>query len=431
MWTQAQQQRLDEISAELIPLVESKSISDAAYCRMKSLTDEGERLLTKKNTHQAALKWAGSADPIPYGGPTNGYGDRDNGIAFKGFGPGMENRIQPTSVYSMDREQIAALKQAAQQRMPFKVHVGSKGLEHGFMDGMRTKAALTEGGLNNALPPIQQPGPGGFWGLPYELTRVANFFPAAAMDGPGIAYFKHTANAAEAAYTAEGATKPDISPTVTETYVRPAKVAGRFLATHELVQDAGDAFAQMLVTELARSVYNAESNLLLNGTTGANGFAGINNVSGTLTTALDSANSESPLDTLSRAFVALRNDYFVPDRVFIHPSTLGAIRRLKDDNHRYQLDLLQGAGAISGTNEEETIFGVPCTQTTQQAAGTAAVLSVQSGAAVLYVREALTTFFDPYSQASSNIYQYIAETRIALATPRPTAINLVSGLPTS
>jgi hypothetical protein len=58
-------------------------------------------------------------------------------------------------------------------------------------------------------------------------------------------------------------------------------------------------------------------------------------------------------------------------------------------------------------------------------------LSVSSGAAVVYVRESLTTFFDPYGQAASNIYQFIAETRLALATPRPGAICLVSGLPTS
>jgi hypothetical protein len=77
------------------------------------------------------------------------------------------------------------------------------------------------------------------------------------------------------------------------------------------------------------------------------------------------------------------------------------------------------------------LWGVRCVQSTQQPAGTAAVLSVASGAAVVYIREALTTFFDPYSQASSNIYQYIAETRIALATPRPSAINHVTGLPAS
>jgi hypothetical protein len=53
-------------------------------------------------------------------------------------------------------------------------------------------------------------------------------------------------------------------------------VAGRVLLTHEIVQDARDAFALTIVAELARSVYNAESNLLLNATVGANGFAGVN-----------------------------------------------------------------------------------------------------------------------------------------------------------
>jgi hypothetical protein len=140
---------------------------------------------------------------------------------------------------------------------------------------------------------------------------------------------------------------------------------------------------------------------------------------------------QDALDTLSKAFVDLRSDFFVPDLVFIHPGTLGAIRRLRDQNKRLQLELIQGAGAIDGTSEQETLWGVPVVQTTQQAAGSAAVLSVRSGAAVVYVREALTTFFDPYSQASSNVYQYISECRLALASPRPGATNLVSGLPTS
>jgi hypothetical protein len=34
------------------------------------------------------------------------------------------------------------------------------------------------------------------------------------------------------------------------------------------------------------------------------------------------------------------------------------------------------------------------------------------GSAV-YIREALTTFFDPYSQIANNIYQFVAETRLA------------------
>jgi hypothetical protein len=390
--------------------------------------------MIEKRNYKKAASMGSYASPAEHGFANRNPGDADNGLAFKGFGPGIENQIRPTSMYEMDREQIDALKQAALQGMKgFKVQVGSKGIEHGHF-GIRDKAAVTEGGLTpNLLPPIQQMGPGGFWGLPYELTRAANHLPNVAMPpGGGVSYFQHTANAAEAAYTAEGATKPDNSPTIKEQYIKAAKASGRVLLTHEIVQDAGDAFAQTIVAELARSVYNAESNLLLNGTTGANGFAGINQLTGTMTRAADIGTTDTDaLDTLSKAFVDLRSDFFVPDLVFMHPGTLGAIRRLRDQNKRLQLELIQGAGAIDGTSEQETLWGVPVVQTTQQAAGTAAVLSVQSGAAVVYVREALTTFFDPYSQASSNVYQYIAETRLALASPRPGAINLVSGLPTS
>ncbi len=137
------------------------------------------------------------------------------------------------------------------------------------------------------------------------------------------------------------------------------------------------------------------------------------------------------LDILNKAFVDLRAHYFEPDVVFVSPATLGAIRRLRDSNNRPQLDLLAGARAIDGTSDQETLWGVNVVQTTQQADGTAAILSVNSGAAVVYVRESLTTFFDPYSQIANNLYQYVAETRICLAVPRPGAINLVSGLPTT
>ena len=429
MWSKAKQARMDEIHDELGLMLRTKNFSSG---EMDKLVTEGERLVTERDNYQKAKGMGSYASPSEYGMAGTNPGD-DNGFAFKGFGPGMEHQIRPMSMYALDKSQIAALQQAGRQGTGFRVQLGSKGIEHGFMGGqIRSKAAVTEGGLTpNLLPPIQQVGPLGFWGLPYELTRVANFLTPVAMDGPGIAYFQHTGNSVEAAYTAEGATKPDLTPTITETYVKPAKVAGRVNLTHELLQDAGDAFANNLVSELARSVYNAESNLLLNGTSGANGFNGINQVSGTLTTALDTGTDEVPLDTINRAIVALRNDYFIPDLCFIHPSTMGALRRYKDANNRYQLELLQGARSISQTSEQEELWGVPVVQTTQQAAGTAAMLSIQSGAAILYIRENLSTFFDPYSQAASNIYQYIAETRIALATPRPGAINLISGLPTS
>jgi hypothetical protein len=423
------------INARVLDIVNELSSKGVSEARVKELSAEMDRLGVQRRTNTKAAGYASYASPAEWDGTANpgGFNDGTGGpeLAFKGFGSGLENRIRPTSMYSMDKAQANALQQAARQRTPMRVEIGSKGLEHGFM-GLRDKAAVTEGGLTpNLLPPVQQMGERGWYGIPYELTRVANFLPNIAFNAPGVAYWRHDSNGQEAAYTAEAGTKPDLTPVITEQYVRPAKVAGRINLTHELVQDAGDVFASHLVTDLARSVYNAESNLLLNGTTSGNGFNGLNQVSGVLTQAYNGTNDVDQLDTLSKAFVKLRQDFFEPDLAFISPATMGALRRLRDANHRPQLDLLAGARAIDQTSEQETLWGVPVVQTTQQADGTAAILSVKNGAAVVYVREALTTFFDPYSQAASNIYQFIAETRLALAVPRPGAICLVTGLPDS
>ena len=99
----------------------------------------------------------------------------------------------------------------------------------------------------------------------------------------------------------------------------------------------------------------------------------------------------------------------------VHP---GSIRRLRDLNNRPNWTCWP-ARADQPDQRRRNAVGRADRQTTQQAAGTAAVLSVQYGAAVVYIRENLVTFFDPYSQIASNIYQYVAETRIALAAPAP------------
>jgi hypothetical protein len=254
-------------------------MSDKQHAYINKLMKEDKYLQEELDiidrTKASALKLGGTASPEEYGMSNTNPGSA--GFSLPGI-PGMENRIAPTSMYSLDRTQIKALQQAAQQRTPLKVTLGSKGIEHGEWGGqIRQKSAVTEGGLTpNLLPPIQQPGNYGFWSLPYELTRVANFLDNVPMTGPGVAYFRHDSNGAEAAYVAEAGPKPDLTPVVTEQYIRPAKVAGLINLTHELVMDTSDAFAGHLVTDLARSLYNQESNLLLNGTVGANGFAGIN-----------------------------------------------------------------------------------------------------------------------------------------------------------
>lgn len=428
----AAEARIKEIALEMQRIGNNPNASQKMIEHGWRINDEADELVTQLKTHQKGVRMSSYASPSEHGYSDTNPGDNDNGPAFKGFAPGMENRIRPTSMYELDKPQLMALKQAGQQGTSFRVAVGSKGIEHGsFTGNVRAKAALTEGSISSALPPIQQLGDRGYWGLPYEETRVANFLPNVAMDGPGVSYFRHLSNGAEAAYTPENTLKPDISPDIDNVYLKPAKVAGRVELTHEMMMDAGDEFSSKLIADLARSLYNAESGLLLNGTVSANGFDGINSVSGTLTTAYSSTTDTDQLDTISKAMVALRADFFTPDLILMNPADLGRLRRLRDKNNRLQLDLLSGPRGVDQTSDDENLWGCRIVQTTMQTAGSAAVLSIQSGAAAVYVREALTTFFDPYSQISTNVVQYVAETRLALAVPRPGAICLISGLPTT
>ena len=169
-----------QIRARVQDIYDELSSKDVSAARVKELGAEMDRLGVAHRTHQKATSMASYASPNEHNGSFNpgGFSDGTNPagseIAYRGLAPGMENRIDPVSMYSIDKTQIKALQQAAQQGTPFKVQFGRKGIEHGNFGGqIRAKAAVTEGGLTpNLLPPIQQLGDRGWFSLPYELTRV-------------------------------------------------------------------------------------------------------------------------------------------------------------------------------------------------------------------------------------------------------------------
>jgi hypothetical protein len=145
--------------------------------------------------------------------------------------------------------------------------------------------------------------------------------------------------------------------------------------------------------------------------------------------------SDTPLDALSKAFVDLRTGsaFAEPDLVIVHPSTLGALCRPKDLQNRYLLDVYLGPAALDQRAEEESIWGVRTCQSTMCPAGSAVVMSIQSGAAVGWIRMSLTVEFNSWGDTEwkTNTYSWRAEERISLSVPRPAAINIVTGLPTS
>jgi hypothetical protein len=139
--------------------------------------------------------------------------------------------------------------------------------------------------------------------------------------------------------------------------------------------------------------------------------------------------------------------------VWLNPSTLGALRRAKDAEGRYLLDLLSGPLNLTAYGQPGTgpagepnkysvipqgssassgnLWGAQIFTSTQVTAGTAVVMSVKAGAGIFWQRLGLLIMFDPYTLLSSNEYRWVAEERIAFACPRPAAINIVTGLPTA
>ena len=71
--------------------------------------------------------------------------------------------------------------------------------------------------------------------------------------------------------------------------------------------------------------------------------------------------------------------------------------------------------------------------------GKALVLSIQGGAAFGWIRMKLELMYNPYGSTTgagadlwrTNQYSWRAEERVSLSVPRPSAICVVSNLPTS
>jgi hypothetical protein len=396
---------------------------------------------------------------------------------------------RPQTPMQLSDHQIKALYAAACNRMPLSMELnasdapyaggyGGGGVTDATLKGFTTKAAATGtvsesglgGGFSGNLPPVQS-----LYavGLGYEPTRISSYLPGATMQGPSATWLSHVGNTQEASGTPELAIKGIIAPSITENQVRPQKIAGIVSTSLEAWQDTENygegALASWLPAELTRSLINTESQYLLTATTGStNAFGGPTgatfdgwfNTTGTLTRAADTAGGEFPLDTLNKAMIDVRTGpgYAEPDLCVMHPTTLGALRRLRDNQGRYILDLLAGPLGLTADGSQRiaapperanafsvvpqgneggfygNLWGVPIVASTQCPAGSAVVASIKAGGGLFWQRLGLMLQFSmglPGSEWESNAYSWRVEERVALSVPRPSALNIVDGLPTA
>lgn len=438
--------RLKEITVDLKRLCNqpAENLSDKQVAYLRQITDEAWELDAQLDTHKKAASMSSYASPEEWGyantnpdnGGVPGYG---TGVQWKSFGlPSGAPQVAPPTL-DISSEQVKSLFDAAKAGAPYKVQLGQKD----FASSMRLKTAgapLSESGLNNQLPAIQVPGPYGQYLKPFEPFRLLANIPTVAMTGPSAAYLQHTSNTNHAARVAEGAAKPSLGPVVTETFIKPMKIAATVEATMEMLQDH-EAFAAWLPVMLQQEVINSESEALIaqnasGGPTGSE-FDGLLAVSGTQA---QDATGLTFADALSLAYVKLRTGsaFCEPDLVITSPATAAAALRSKSTTGAYIFDVVRGPSGLNQQNEFD-VFGVRTVTSSQCPDGTAIVMSINGGAAVGWIRMGLEIMYNPYGGTTdagddlwrTNQYSWRAEERISLSVPRPAAICIVDNLPTT
>jgi len=435
--------RIKEISAEVERISKNPQSSKKMIDHAHRLIDEGEELRVQLANYRKACRMSNYASPARVGSRRQQSGRFRWRIRLRHRRP--VEVIRPTSgapqvpppPLHVSDEQVKSLFDSAKAGVPYRVQLGQRD----FASGLRDKVAgapLTESGLNNQLPAIQVPGPYGQYGKPYEPFRLLSAIPTVAMTGPSAAYLQHISNTNEATRIAEGAAKPSLGPTVTETFIKPLKIAATVEASMEILQDH-EQFAAWLPTELQRSVINQESLYLFranaSGGPTAPEFNGLLATSGTLA---QDATGLTFADALSLAYVKIRTGsaFAEPDLVITSPTTAAAALRTKTTQGAYIFDIVRGPGALNQQNEFD-VFGVRTVTSSQCPDGTAIVLSIQGGAAVGWIRMGLELMYIPYGGTTdagtdlwrTNQYSWRAEERISLSVPRPSAICVVTNLP--
>jgi HK97 family phage major capsid protein len=251
--------------------------------------------------------------------------------------------------------------------------------------------------------------------------RLLDHLPVIGMSAPSLEFVVHSSSSGgPPAITAEGATKPDITLTLTQNTITAQKISCTFGLSWEIQVD----FPTILTYaqgEIFKQVIDAENTALINGSSGIVGFQ---QTSGILTLAYSTGNY---LDTFSQGIENLRTGSALAtaNLIVIHPGTFGAVRRQKDAQNRYILN------PDPEIDQAGQIWGVECLQTTAQPAGTALLLDTEKFGfvAVRQNLEIMSGYTNDDFQR--NINRWAVEERLNIAVERPSAVLNITGLPTS
>jgi len=350
--------------------------------------DQVEQKMAEMRTHEASSR--------RFSNIMHGTGDvwqpRTKAMGMPSFAPA----IMP------DPEQTEALFNAVRTKQSLRVEVQTK----------------TTNSIGGVAPAVLLPG---LLERTHEPQRIMDALPATAMSAPSVAYLRHNSTTGSPATVAPGGLKPELSFLVDSVTIRAAKIAAHVAVNDEDMADYHD-FEQYVGVELMRAIIDTENGQLLNGAGVGTDLSGMLNTTGALTRALG---TDTPLDAVEQSINDLRvgSAFAVADLLVMHPTTRSKLRRQKDGYGRYLIN------PDPTVDEADALFGISLVVTTTCPIGT--VLVADAGkAAMVYVRQGLSIETTPYNtdDFTHNLTRFRCEERLALATPRPAAMCIVTGL---
>jgi len=301
-----------------------------------------------------------------------------------------------------DPEQTEALFNAVRTKQSLRVEVQTK----------------TTNSIGGVAPAVLLPG---LLERTHEPQRIMDALPATAMSAPSVAYLRHNSTTGSPTTVAPGGLKPELSFLVDSVTIKASKIAAHVAVNDEDMADYHD-FEQYVGVELMRAIIDTENGQLLNGAGTGTDLSGMLNTTGALTRVVG---TDTPLDAVEQAINDLRvgSAFAVADLLIMHPTTRSKLRRQKDSQNRYLVN------PDPTMDEADSLFGIPLVVSTTCPIGT--VLAADAGkAAMVYVRQGLSIETTPYNtdDFTHNLTRFRCEERLALATPRPAAMCIVTGL---
>jgi hypothetical protein len=329
---------------------------------------------------------------------------------------GAKARSVTPSPLTFSEAQYKGLFEAVKHKQPFRLEAVETKTGDAFGEGSFT---------SGTLPPILLPQ--NTLELAYEPDRLLDhFINQAAPIGPGVEWVAHTGNQNPASQVGELADKPDLGLQLTTHTASWVKIAATATISMEIAADFA-VFMKFVPSELFRAIVDAETDYFVN-----NGTNGLLNVSGVLTR---SVGSDTNIDALAKAANDIRvgSAFGEADLVAMHPITWDAIRLSKATTGSYLL-APEDPASINGVKR---LFGMDVVVNTWIPAGTAIVMD-RKKAVIRWVRMGYTLETNSFGVAADgtnlwtqNAIGFRGELREQIGVQYPTAINLLTGLPTS